>query len=333
MKYNTGFAPIAILLIILGVAAIGGGAYYVGKSSNKSPDTMMSESDYLKEQVEKTANTSITNTNTQTKTDTKVEEKANTTSNSNTSVACDSNSKPSITVLSPNGGETFTAGQQVKVTWKSCNVPNYIGVVLNVATVSNWHQGNPVVLATGGYDGPTVNDGIETFTIPLSVSSGQYKIWVRHEYDDSTGNAYEDSSDNYFTINSAKSPLSTTLPKYIYSQEGWPPVIKHSSATYSCITGITNPDINEETEEKSINGRKYCIKSSSEGAAGTFYVSYTYTTPSSNGNGTETTSFVLRYTSCGADSTPNGNEINICKANQSNFNSSLNLIIDSFIGN
>lgn len=34
MKTNKGFAPIAIILIIIGVLAVGGIAYYVGKSSN-----------------------------------------------------------------------------------------------------------------------------------------------------------------------------------------------------------------------------------------------------------------------------------------------------------
>lgn len=35
MKYNKGFAPIAILLIVLGVAVVGGIAYYTGKDGSK----------------------------------------------------------------------------------------------------------------------------------------------------------------------------------------------------------------------------------------------------------------------------------------------------------
>ncbi|MFA6077181.1 MAG: IPT/TIG domain-containing protein [Candidatus Paceibacterota bacterium] len=33
MKYNKGFAPVLILIVVLGVLAVGGGAYFVGKSS------------------------------------------------------------------------------------------------------------------------------------------------------------------------------------------------------------------------------------------------------------------------------------------------------------
>jgi hypothetical protein len=42
---------------------------------------------------------------------------------------CASNTSPWIKVTSPNGGETYTAGQQITVKWKSCNVQNvYIGL-------------------------------------------------------------------------------------------------------------------------------------------------------------------------------------------------------------
>ena len=35
---------------------------------------------------------------------------------------CSKASAPSITVLSPNGGEVYQAGQQIKVQWSTCNV-------------------------------------------------------------------------------------------------------------------------------------------------------------------------------------------------------------------
>lgn len=38
MKYNKGFAPVIVLLIVLGVLAVGGGAYFVGKSSAPKSD-------------------------------------------------------------------------------------------------------------------------------------------------------------------------------------------------------------------------------------------------------------------------------------------------------
>jgi len=37
MKYYKGFAPVFILVIVLGVLAVGGGAYFAGKSSTPTP--------------------------------------------------------------------------------------------------------------------------------------------------------------------------------------------------------------------------------------------------------------------------------------------------------
>ncbi len=42
----------------------------------------------------------------------------------NPSTPCDINASPSITVLSPNGGETYLVGQQIEVKWRSCNIPS-----------------------------------------------------------------------------------------------------------------------------------------------------------------------------------------------------------------
>ncbi len=114
---------------------------------------------------------------------------------------CTSNSPSTITVLSPNGGEEYTRGGQMTVTWSSCNIPKYVAVILNSATSTSWHQGTPVILAEGTPTGPsTPNDGTEVFTIPSSVRAGQYKVWVRYEYDGYTGAAYEDVSDGAFRI-------------------------------------------------------------------------------------------------------------------------------------
>lgn len=123
--------------------------------------------------------------------------------------ACTPTTTPYVKVLSPNGGEEYVAGQQVTVTWESCNVPNYIGVIINQSNQSNWHQGNPIILASGAPGGPTINDGTETFIIPSSVMPGNYHIWIRYEYDDFTGGAYEDRSDNFFKIGQGQSGISS----------------------------------------------------------------------------------------------------------------------------
>lgn len=91
--------------------------------------------------------------------------------------------------------------------------------------------------------------------------------------------------------------VSTTLPEYIGAQAGWPPVVTHSSDAYVCNVGIGNKDMDEQTIEKTINGKKYCIHSTSDGTAGTTYWTYDYSTVS--GSGISKTSFTLGYPDCG----------------------------------
>jgi hypothetical protein len=44
---------------------------------------------------------------------------------------CMSNSSPSLTVLTPQKGDTYTVGQRIVIKWKSCNVQNvYIGMAM-----------------------------------------------------------------------------------------------------------------------------------------------------------------------------------------------------------
>lgn len=106
---------------------------------------------------------------------------------------------PTIQVYSPNGGEVYTAGQQITVVWTSCNIP---------AT------GNAIsIQLRGGFPGSAVNfmelaplnysdnDGTETITLPTQAVNSfmQYgknfkiKVWI-----DGYG---QDESDNLFTIN------------------------------------------------------------------------------------------------------------------------------------
>ena len=106
MKLNKGFAPIVIVLIVIDMLAVGGVAYFVGKSSNPSPLNVVGNN-YQPQESQNTVlptppvqnNQVVNNTN------------------------CLLTTAPWIKVLSPNGGETYTAGQQVKIKWQSCNIP------------------------------------------------------------------------------------------------------------------------------------------------------------------------------------------------------------------
>lgn len=124
--------------------------------------------------------------------------------------------------------------------------------------------------------------------------------------------------------------VSTTLPSFIGGQEGWPPTVTYSSSPYSCTTGATGMGVKTVTKEININGRTYCVQISDEGAAGTVYYTYTYTTANTSlaGGGTMSTHFTLGFHD--TDCTKIGTAENIsCQADQPSFN--VDTVIDSLM--
>lgn len=94
---------------------------------------------------------------------------------------------PTIRVISPNGGETWKAGETQIITWETENISNsLIGLFL----VNTSGQGF-------GFDAnvnPTTNDGTQKVVVP-NVPTGKYKVYIK---------AYAigsiDYSDDYFTV-------------------------------------------------------------------------------------------------------------------------------------
>jgi hypothetical protein len=119
--------------------------------------------------------------------------------------ACDSTNTPSITVLSPNGGEVYIAGQQIEVKWESCNLPanSLIAITLTV----------PFISLDIGLVNPVVNDGYELVTLPSSstipVYGNIFKIKIQPTY---SINSPQDLSDNLFTINYITPSLTLVSP-------------------------------------------------------------------------------------------------------------------------
>ncbi len=113
--------------------------------------------------------------------------------------SCDSNTAPYVKVLSPNGGETFTAGQMIIVTWTSCNISPDLKVTLELGYVA---PGQTV--AFGNYANPNLNTGSSLFQIPPSsffssapdsFNYGTYKMGIIV-----SGSPISDYSDNLFNI-------------------------------------------------------------------------------------------------------------------------------------
>ncbi len=86
------------------------------------------------------------------------------------------------------------------------------------------------------------------------------------------------------------------LAKYVSVAE-WPPVVKIETGTYSCkITPQEISSVSEITSQRMVDNRTYCVNVKHEGAAGSVYSSYTYTTTKSDK--LVKVSFTLQYPNC-----------------------------------
>jgi len=109
--------------------------------------------------------------------------------------ACTPTTPASVTVLSPNGGEAYTAGQQIVVKWKSCNIAGPVEINL----IQPYMGGYYAWVLSNSY----TNSGQGTFTIPTSSQWGSmiygnnFKVLVGP----TVGTNLADLSDNLFTIN------------------------------------------------------------------------------------------------------------------------------------
>jgi M6 family metalloprotease-like protein len=102
-----------------------------------------------------------------------------------------------ITVTSPNGGETWTAGGQANVTWTSTGTISSVDILLSTDGGSTWTR-----LADD-----TANDGAETITVP-SVSSSSCLIAVA----EGTSGFVYDQSDASFSIAMVTNSITVTAP-------------------------------------------------------------------------------------------------------------------------
>jgi hypothetical protein len=87
-------------------------------------------------------------------------------------VACLAGVAP-LSVISPNGGESLTAGQQITTTWRSCGVSTGTNTDVYVKNLNTQR-----ITYLNRNKGFLQNDGSETFTIPDDLVSGDYLLYV-----------------------------------------------------------------------------------------------------------------------------------------------------------
>ena len=170
MNKNKGFAPIAIVLIVIAIFAVGAIAHYVGKNS---------------------------------KTFTKTEENRNDASESTaSSTICTPSSKPSLTIVSPKSGEKYYRNGVIDLQWTSCNLPASARITGKLVDVSN--ASSERALFCDGQFAPQCfqgNTGDVSVLISPSDTAGTYKIGIASSEDMSIS-----SLSNSFTILANNAP-------------------------------------------------------------------------------------------------------------------------------
>ncbi|MBI4778972.1 hypothetical protein HY797_00775 [Candidatus Falkowbacteria bacterium] len=124
--------------------------------------------------------------------------------------------------------------------------------------------------------------------------SRYYSLWtISENKNDSDNNLWATiTNDDGITFQYPKELLA----KYISVVE-WPPVVKIETGTYSCKT--TPQEVSSMSDiisQRLVDDRTYCVNVKHEGAAGSVYSSYTYTT--AKNDKLVNVSFTLQYPNC-----------------------------------
>ncbi len=313
-NYNKGFGIVGILVAVFVVVAVGFITYNIGKNKGTTENS---------DQI------NITIPNNEVPSDSIVET-APPSDNINTQISdCNKNSTPLIIVTNPKGGETYTVGQKINITWTSCNVQNvFIG----------WRQ--------GGHD-----QGLFSET-PTPASNGSYQ-WTVPSYNGVEGSYWLSVQEAVslpnnkwttgisaksipFNISSGVINLSTFSSKYISPYPGqWPPIVQYNTAAYSCSTisrDVFGTPMTLAGTQKNINGRTFCIYSFSDAGAGHAAGVYTYITANPNKGGTNRVDFRIDWPNgCGGYGTTGDPQYDQCKNDQSIFFNNLDAYIASLM--
>lgn len=172
-----------------------------------------------------------------------------------TIISSTSPTQPSITILSPNGGENWASGSTQKISWTSSGIPADHKIMVIRLRDSN---GVEYYLLTD-----TLNDGFAQITVPTTLTPGYYQLEIKTSVN---GQTVFDQSDTKFNI-------GTTKTSTIYEQVKC--VFKNSSTKQQCYSATTSTGANYScvgiegcvVDVKSPQGEQITWKSSCGGYA------------------------------------------------------------------
>ncbi len=165
-------------------------------------------------------------------------------------------SQDSITVTSPNGGESWSAGSSHNVTWTSTGSVGNVKISYSTNNGSNWTTINS----------STSNDGSYAWTLP-ATSSSQCLVKVNEANDTSV----TDTSDAVFSIgNGTPDSITVTSPN---GGESWDAGSSHN-VTWTSTGSVGNVKISYSTN----NGSNWTTVTASTSNGG----SYAWTLPSTS---------------------------------------------------
>jgi hypothetical protein len=123
-----------------------------------------------------------------------------------------------------------------------------------------------------------------------------YIIWTIPENNNNSG-----TDNNLWTTITNNDGITFQYPKELsakyISVVKWPPTVKIDSGSFSCVeTPQEKSSMLEIISQRLVDNRIYCVNVKNEGAAGSVYSSFVYTTPKRGK--LVSISFVLRYSSC-----------------------------------
>jgi peptidoglycan hydrolase-like protein with peptidoglycan-binding domain len=169
---------------------------------------------------------------------------------------------PSITVLSPNGGEVYKAGQQITVKWRSCNIKPTTFVKLGLYVDIGNNYG--VVTSTS-----VLNSGQGIINIPANAKNNNYIVMV--------GDNSVSGKSNPFTIKSSPSYEEAPLIKLLSPNGGESYHIGSTQKVSWSLNGYPSWDSSHNSIQLQLwnsSGTKYvgtlCVSCFSDQSAGEY---------------------------------------------------------------